>query len=124
MKLAQLWLHESERVYADRLVSLVDQRKYKDLALEQAKKYFKEMSPTALTAEPLVFAHFAGGVGDKLYDKVASFGELSTLLEGALVEYNETNALMDLVLFEVTLTPTLTLTLARTLTLACRLVSL
>jgi len=36
MKLAQLWLHESERVYADRLVSLVDQRKYKDLALEQA----------------------------------------------------------------------------------------
>ena len=75
MKLAQLWLHESERVYADRLVSLVDQRKYKDLALEQAKKYFKEMSPTALTAEPLVFAHFAGGVGDKLYDKVASFGE-------------------------------------------------
>ena len=43
---------------------------------------------------------------------MASFGELSTLLEGALVEYNETNALMDLVLFEVTLTPTLTLTLA------------
>ena len=73
MKLAQLWLHESERVYADRLVSLADQKRYKDFALEQAKKYFKEMSPTALTAEPLVFAHFAGGVGDKHYDKVGSF---------------------------------------------------
>ena len=100
MKLAQLWLHESERVYADRLVTLADQKRYRDFALEQAKKYFKEMSPTALTAEPLIFAHFAGGVGDKHYDKVASFGELTVLLEGALLEYNETNAVMDLVLFE------------------------
>ena len=41
MKLAQLWLHESERVYGDRLVTLADQKRYKDFALEQAKKDFK-----------------------------------------------------------------------------------
>jgi len=100
LKLAQLWLHESERVYGDRLVSLADQKKYREFAMEQAKKYFKDMSPTALTAEPLIFAHFAGGIGDKNYDKLHSFGELTALLEGALAEYNETNAVMDLVLFE------------------------
>ena len=37
-RLVQLWLHESERTYCDRLVNLLDQRKYKELALEQAKK--------------------------------------------------------------------------------------
>ena len=93
-------VHESERVYGDRLVSFMDQKKYKELAVEQAKKYFKEMSPTALTSEPLIFAHFAGGIGEKNYDKLNTFAELSGLLEGALGEYNEANAVMDLVLFE------------------------
>ena len=100
LKLVQLWLHESERTYCDRLVNLMDAKKYKELALEQAKKYFKEMSPTQLTAEPLIFCHFAQGVGDKIYDNVKTFADLSGLLTGALAEYNETNAVMDLVLFE------------------------
>ena len=38
VKVTQLWLHESERVYGDRLVSVSDLKKYKDLAVEQAKK--------------------------------------------------------------------------------------
>ena len=100
LKLVQLWLHESERTYCDRLVNLMDAKKYKELALEQAKKYFKELSPTQLTAEPLIFSHFAQGVGDKIYDRVTTFADLSSLLTGALGEYNETNAVMDLVLFE------------------------
>ena len=100
LKLVQLWLHESERVYCDRLVNMADQKKYKELALEQAKKYFKEQSPTALTAEPLIFCHFATGVGEKTYEKVPNFPDLLGLLTGALSEYNETNAVMDLVLFE------------------------
>ena len=36
-KLAQLWLHESERVYGDRLVSLEDLGKYRALAQRQEK---------------------------------------------------------------------------------------
>ena len=39
-KFAQLWLHESERVYGDRLVSLDDLNKYRTLALATAKKKF------------------------------------------------------------------------------------
>ena len=100
LKVCQLWLHESERIYGDRLVSKEDLKKYKELAAEQAKKFFKEMSPTALMAEPLIFCHFAGGVGEKCYDRCPTFNDLSALLNGALDEYNESNAVMNLVLFE------------------------
>ena len=34
---AQVWMHESERVYSDRLATRMDQKKYRDLALEQAR---------------------------------------------------------------------------------------
>ncbi|KAJ1634337.1 dynein heavy chain and region D6 of dynein motor-domain-containing protein [Pavlovales sp. CCMP2436] len=100
LQLAQLWLHESERVYGDRLVSREDLKKYKDLAAETAKKIFKEMSPTTLMAEPLIICHFAQGLGEKTYDRVQTFGDLSTTLTAALAEFNETNAAMNLVLFE------------------------
>jgi len=100
LKMTQLWLHESERTYGDRLVSVGDLKKYKDIAVEQAKKIFKEMSPPVLFAEPLIFCHFAQGVGDKIYDQVKTSPQLSELLNGALEEYNETNAAMNLVLFE------------------------
>ena len=100
LKLAQLWLHESERVYGDRLVSKEDLKRYKDLAAETAKKVFKEMSPTTLMAEPLIICHFAQGLGEKTYDRVQTFADLSTTLTAALTEYNETNAVMNLVLFE------------------------
>ncbi|KAH8043932.1 hypothetical protein JL722_14955 [Aureococcus anophagefferens] len=41
-KLVHLWLHESERVYGDRLVSPEDLRKYNDLAQGQARKLFQQ----------------------------------------------------------------------------------
>lgn len=39
-KMAKLWLHESERVYADRLVSISDLDVYNKKAVAIAKKYF------------------------------------------------------------------------------------
>ena len=100
LKITQLWLHEAERTYGDRLVSVNDLKKYKDLAMEQAKKFFNQFSPPILFAEPLIFCHFAQGVGDKIYDRIENFPRLTELLTGALDEYNETNAAMNLVLFE------------------------
>lgn len=46
--------------------------------------------------------HFAiiAGVADKAYDQVASMDHLRKTLEGALLEYNDSYAAMDLVLFE------------------------
>ena len=84
--MTQLWLHEAERTYGDRLVSVSDLKKYKDLAMEQAKKFFNQFSPPILFAEPLIFCHFAQGVGDKIYDRIENFPRLTELLTGALDE--------------------------------------
>jgi dynein heavy chain len=106
-KVVLLWIHESERVYGDRLVSVADLKKYRGLAAELSKKmfskfnfqkYFQEKNP-----EPLVFAPFSKGIsemeGGGTYDKIPGAEKLSSLLDVALKEYNENMMAMDLVLF-------------------------
>jgi dynein heavy chain len=104
-KMVQLWLHESERVYGDRLVSPEDLTAYYDIASSQSSKCFsfsvaRFFAPE--NADPLVFCHFADGIGDgdKVYNQIENLTHMSDILVGALHEYNETNAAMDLVLFD------------------------
>merc|ERR1711959_278185 len=91
-KTVLLWIHESERVYGDRLVSVTDLKKYRALASELSKKmfakfnfqkYFQEKNP-----EPLVFAPFSKGIGEMegggCYDKINGHEALSELLNDAL----------------------------------------
>jgi dynein heavy chain len=102
-KFAVLWLHESERVYCDRLVSPEDQEKYNALAQAAFKKGFGSYNITKYFtktgADPLVYCHFCENIQDKMYDQIQSLPQLSGILLDALKEYNETNAVMDLVLF-------------------------
>lgn len=104
IKISRLWLHESERVYADRLVSPADLAAYNKNAQAVANKYFRISDLADYykkdNPKPLIFSHFAGGLGDRIYNEVTSFDSLAKILEEALAEYNETNAVMDLVLFE------------------------
>ena len=97
-------MHESERVYSDRLVKTSDLDIYNKKAVAIAKKYFnihdiddyyKKTDP-----KPLIFCNFARGLAEKVYDEVKEFSSLQKILTEALDEYNETNATMDLVLFE------------------------
>merc|ERR1719359_1117838 len=96
-KLVLMWIHESERVYGDRLVSVADLKKYRSLASDLSKKmfakynfqkYFAEKSP-----EPLVFAPFSKGISEMdeggTYDKIPSYDRLSELLTEALNDHNE-----------------------------------
>lgn len=59
-----------------------------------SKKYF------GATPEPLVFAQFVAGLDDKLYDQFPSQEALAQRLAEGLREYNDMNAVMDLVLFD------------------------
>ena len=102
--LIKMWVHESERIYGDRLSSPENLVTYRAIVADLVKKsfakynlskYFQGTSP-----EPLVFAQFVEGLEEKKYDQFQSLDQLSERLAEALREYNDTNAVMDLVLFE------------------------
>ena len=111
-KFVCLWLHESERVYGDRLVDAADLKKFKDIIQSHAKKAFVQynvsrfyMAGGGVKADPLVFCHFADGTvastgGDMQYEQGRDMDALRVTLETALIEYNETHAEMKLVLFD------------------------
>ena len=77
-KLAHMWLHESERVYGDRLVSPEDLKKYNDLAQGQARKIFSQFPVDKFyakeNADPLVFCHFC-----EVRDSALKFPSISQL---------------------------------------------
>ena len=104
-KFAQLWLHESERVYGDRLRDKEGLKKYYTIAHAVAKKRFPALAGTLSSffadenPSPLIFCHYVNGIEDKVYNQVTDFNKLSTISVDALNEYNETNAAMNLVLF-------------------------
>lgn len=58
------------------------------------------MDEAALMVKPLIYCHFAHGVGDTRYNKVESWNSLHKILTEALDNYNDFNAVMNLVLFE------------------------
>jgi dynein heavy chain len=102
--LIRLWVHECERIYGDRLVSPTDLANYRQIVADLCKKSFTRFNLTKYfaqpTPEPLVFAYFVDSLDDKVYDQFATADKMADQLTLALREYNELNAVMDLVLFE------------------------
>ncbi|CAK9103509.1 Dynein alpha chain [Durusdinium trenchii] len=107
-KLVLLWIHESERIYGDRLVCHADLKKLRHLTEKISKqmfskhnlqKYFQEKNP-----EPIIFAPFSRGHHNMddggVYDKIKDMERLSQILHEAMADYDSTYAAMDLVLFE------------------------
>ena len=53
-----------------------------------------------MKVEPLIYCHFAAGIGEPKYLAVQSWESLNRILDEALEQYNEINAVMNLVLFD------------------------
>jgi dynein heavy chain len=96
----RLWLHESGRVYGDKLIDDKDIASFNKLRFDIAKQTFEDMDEELVKEEPLLFCHFASGIGEPKYLTVSSWTALNKILEEALESYNEINAVMNLVLFE------------------------
>ena len=77
-KFVCLWVHESERVYGDRLVCGEDLEKYNAIAQGQAKKCFSSINISKYyskeKSEPLVICHFAESTAEQIYDQIPSVG--------------------------------------------------
>ncbi|XP_061694561.1 dynein axonemal heavy chain 11 [Syngnathoides biaculeatus] len=100
MDLVQLWLHESSRVYSDKLMEEKDVEVFNKLLLDTSKRYFEGMKESLFIHKPLVYCHFAQGVGEARYHLASDWEKLQNILIDALEHYNEMHAVMDLVLFE------------------------
>ncbi|KAJ6666585.1 hypothetical protein lerEdw1_020308 [Lerista edwardsae] len=95
-----LWLHESSRVYGDKLVKAKDSNFFRKKLIDTAHKYFEGVEDHVLLQQPLIYCHFANGVADPNYMPVTNWEMLRKILVETLDNYNELNASMNLVLFE------------------------
>ena len=98
--LLKLWTHEVQRVYRDKLADTKDIEIFDKTLKDAVKKGFEDIPENKVLVKPLIYCHFAKGLGEAKYMPLTSWDSLSQLLTEALKGYNELNAAMDLVLFE------------------------
>uniref|UniRef100_A0A8C9J5L0 Dynein axonemal heavy chain 9 n=1 Tax=Piliocolobus tephrosceles TaxID=591936 RepID=A0A8C9J5L0_9PRIM len=99
--LIRLYLHESNRVYRDKMVEEKDFDLFDKIQREVLKKTFDDIEdPMEQTQSPNLYCHFANGIGEPKYMPVQSWELLTQTLVEALENHNEVNTVMDLVLFE------------------------
>uniref|UniRef100_A0A668A8H9 Dynein axonemal heavy chain 11 n=1 Tax=Myripristis murdjan TaxID=586833 RepID=A0A668A8H9_9TELE len=92
IELVHLWLHESSRVYSDKLMEEKDVELFNKILLDTDESIFIH--------QPLVYCHFSQGVGEPRYHQASDWEKLQKTLTDALEHYNELHAVMNLVLFE------------------------
>ncbi|CAG7784872.1 unnamed protein product [Allacma fusca] len=100
MDLVRLWVHESYRVYGDKLVDDKDGIAFNKIIVEAVKKFFEDIDEAVVMEKPLLYYHFAGGAGDAKYMPVTDFSTVHKFLNESLKSYNEFNSIMNLVLFD------------------------
>ncbi|XP_029978186.1 dynein axonemal heavy chain 9 [Sphaeramia orbicularis] len=99
--LLRIYLHESNRVYRDKLVEEQDFQVFDKLQADTVKKFYEDMDETLeQTREMNLYCHFAHGMGESRYMAVESWSGLNKTLLEVLDNYNEVNATLNLVLFE------------------------
>lgn len=99
--LVKLYLHESNRVYRDKMVEEKDFDLFDKIQTDMVKKFYDDIDETLEQVKSMnMFCHFASGVGEPKYMPVQSWPSLNKILVDALDNHNEVNAAMNLVLFE------------------------
>ncbi|KAL0819776.1 hypothetical protein ABMA28_007817 [Loxostege sticticalis] len=99
-ELIRLWMHEATRVYSDKLVDSVDNENFTKLIGDVIKKNCEDFDENVVFEKPLIYCHFAEGVGDPKYFPIRDWPQIKKLLDESLSGYNDLVATMNLVLFE------------------------
>ena len=100
----RLWYHEAMRVFSDRLISETEVMRCKEIVVNVGKR-FMEDDPAVAYADPCTFVHFITAKGTVAEDNTnyiacEKLPVLKSVLEEKLADYNESHAIMNLVLFE------------------------
>ena len=95
--LVRLFVHEADRVIKDRLINATEIAAFDTMVEEMVKKGCK-CDMNEVLSEPRIYTQFAVGTA-KALRPVPDLETLSKVLNMKLMEYNESNAVMELVLF-------------------------
>ena len=103
VRMARLLIHEAYRVYSDRMVIESDCEKFQELVTKNVKAHLAALDQEALNEWPIqlfsTFVEEAEGE-QKMYLPIeGGYEQLSKLLTKQLAMYNESFAIMNLVLF-------------------------
>ena len=98
----RLWKHECARVFGDRLTTPTEFKRFMDMLVDCTKKHFEDFDQDIIHINPLLFTSFTT---ESMHDEVVyidakSQEQVRTVLEKRLADYNNSNAIMDLVLFD------------------------
>jgi len=106
---ARLWVHESMRIFYDRLINSEDQQWFQETIVGLCGKHLKtSFTKEDMFAKPIVFADFLKPEADpRFYEEVKDLPKLTAVLVDLLDNYNVTfPTQMNLVFFEDALTHT------------------
>lgn len=98
-EMVKLWIHEFSRVISDRFFSIPELEVYDGIIREVMKKQLNISNQDEYLNNTIIYTFFATGTTNQ-YLPVASIDHLKKVVDTKLMEYNESNAMMDLVLFE------------------------
>ena len=71
----RLWAHETQRAYRDKLADSKDVETFDKAQGDLIRKYFDDIDDGKIVS-PLVFCHFARGVGENKYSQINEWNEL------------------------------------------------
>lgn len=101
-QVVRLWYHECSRVFGDRLTTTTELFRFTKMLIDCAKKNFEENSNEQTLQLPITFTSFVEQTndGEPAYVECGSLSILRRNVQQHLNEYNDSNPVMNLILFD------------------------
>ncbi|CAL1541921.1 unnamed protein product [Lymnaea stagnalis] len=100
----RLFVHETQRVFHDRLINSEDKMFFHQIMAEMASKHFGEnVEPDSFVTKPILFGDFmkmGAQPSDRMYEELTDMAKVTTILNDYLDDYNmQSSKEMKLVFF-------------------------